>query len=88
MALDINTSAWRKGLNSLYPSSEIIESAYQIGIPVALGSDAHHPDDVGSGFDHVLKILKSIGYKGSCSYKDRVRTLILFDQEDVSDEHP
>ncbi|MCX7882290.1 MAG: PHP domain-containing protein [Brevinematales bacterium] len=50
IALEINTSLWRKQLPFSMPDLEILKRyANKKGKKVILGSDAHHPEDVGEG---------------------------------------
>jgi len=51
-ALEINTSAMRHGLSDYYPPVPIINAAKRAGVQVAfLGSDAHHPHQIGFEFE-------------------------------------
>jgi len=51
-ALEINTSAIRHGLSGYYPPVPIINAAKRAGVKVAfLGSDAHHPNQIGFDFE-------------------------------------
>ena len=49
MELEINTSGF-KTRGTPYPAPFIIEEAIKLGIPLAPGSDAHRPQDVGREF--------------------------------------
>jgi histidinol-phosphatase (PHP family) len=49
-ALEINTSGFVIR-NEPYPCKRIINRAITMGIPLVVGSDAHHPDQVGRFFD-------------------------------------
>lgn len=47
-AIEINTSAWRKGLPAPYPSACIIRELTSAGVRIAsIGSDAHNPQQLG-----------------------------------------
>jgi histidinol-phosphatase (PHP family) len=49
---EVNTSAIRHGLHEYYPAMEIINAARAAGVRlVALGSDAHRPDQIALDFD-------------------------------------
>jgi histidinol-phosphatase (PHP family) len=50
MSLEVNTSGYPLR-NEPYPSRRILRKAVQLGIPLAAGSDAHHPEQVGRFFD-------------------------------------
>lgn len=62
LALDVNTAGWRKKAAELYPAVELLVRAYELEIPVVLGSDAHRPEDVGHRFTDAVGLLKSVGY--------------------------
>ena len=49
IALEINTSGYAIRPTP-YPVPEIIAQAVELGIPLIIGSDAHHPDQVGRYF--------------------------------------
>ncbi|UCD18397.1 MAG: histidinol-phosphatase HisJ family protein [Candidatus Zixiibacteriota bacterium] len=52
MGFEINTSAFRHGLDQFYPTMDIVNLARKMGVRVAaIGSDAHRPDDVGGDLD-------------------------------------
>ncbi len=61
--LEINTGGFSHIKGAPYPSIEIIKMCYEEGIKITLGSDAHKPIDVGSSFEEIVSILKSIGFK-------------------------
>ncbi|HHD63086.1 MAG TPA: histidinol-phosphatase HisJ family protein [Desulfobulbaceae bacterium] len=50
--LEINTSGFVIR-NEPYPCKRIIDRAITLGIPLVVGSDAHHPDQVGRFFDRL-----------------------------------
>jgi histidinol-phosphatase (PHP family) len=57
VGLEINTSGLRHGLDEYYPGMDIINRARRAGVEiVALGSDAHRPEDVGYDFDFAATI--------------------------------
>lgn len=52
VGLELNTSAIRHGHLEYYPGMEIVNMARSAGVPlIALGSDAHHPDQLALDFD-------------------------------------
>jgi histidinol-phosphatase (PHP family) len=57
-ALEVNTAARRKGLNSFYPQTEVINAARRAGVDVIyLGSDAHAPEQVGADFEEACLLV-------------------------------
>ncbi len=75
VALDVNTSGLRKA-GELYPKKDILEQAFDLQIPVVLGSDAHKPDEVAADFPATIQMLKEIGYSQSCVFTQRQRSFI------------
>lgn len=76
LTIEINTGGLRKEIKEQYPSSEIIEEMYELGIPILLSSDAHHPNDLGYKFNEMLKLLSEIGYTNLAHFSKRNRTFI------------
>jgi histidinol-phosphatase (PHP family) len=61
IALEVNTSPLRKGLNECSPDAEILESyALAGGSMVTLGSDAHIPEDIMADFEKARSLCSSI----------------------------
>jgi histidinol-phosphatase (PHP family) len=57
VGFEINTSGLRHGLDEYYPGMDIVNRARAAGVRVvALGSDAHKPEDVGHDFDFAATI--------------------------------
>ena len=52
IALEINTSGFAIG-NQPYPCAQITKKALDLDLPLVIGSDAHHPEQVGRFFDHL-----------------------------------
>jgi len=62
--LEVNTGGIARGkTDSLYPSTWILEEAYQMRIPITLSSDAHKPEQITAKFKEAAVLLNSIGYK-------------------------
>ena len=62
--LELNTSPYRKDYQNKTPNLDIIRRYYEKGGRlISLGSDAHHPDDVGADFDQASHFLKTVGFK-------------------------
>ncbi len=71
LILELNTSGLRKKPLEMYPSAELLKEAFSLKIPVCFGSDAHHPDEVGSHFTAADSLLRQAGYRKS----SRINTL-------------
>jgi histidinol-phosphatase (PHP family) len=72
MALDFNTSGLRGELKAPHPPLEFLKAAFERGIPLVLGSDAHNPEDVGSHFTSAIEMAKQAGYTQMGAFKKRV----------------
>jgi histidinol-phosphatase (PHP family) len=63
IALELNTGGMRKGLPHPNPHPDILRRYRELGGEmVTLGSDAHRPSDIGSGFAEAVRILKENGF--------------------------
>lgn len=71
MAIELNTSGWRKGLGEAYPREEALAMCAHYGVPVTLGSDAHRPEDVAAGFPEALALLQRVGYTSTVRFDQR-----------------
>ncbi len=69
MALEYNTSGLRKPLAEAFPAEAVLARAVNRGIPICLGSDAHHPEQVGYAFREAAEVLA--GYPDLISYRIR-----------------
>jgi len=77
-AIELNTGGLRKDCKEIYPSREILQLAFSHGVPITFGSDAHAPEEVGWKFDDAVALAHSVGYRQSCRYASRQRTLKPF----------
>jgi histidinol-phosphatase (PHP family) len=62
VAIEINTAGLRKDCKEMYPSPQIVEIACELGVPLAFGSDAHAPGEVGMNFEEAVQLAKASGY--------------------------
>lgn len=63
VCVEVSTAGLRYPAKEIYPSPNFLKVAFRYGVPVTLGSDAHHPDQVGAGFSQALALVKEVGYK-------------------------
>lgn len=73
VALELNTSGRNKAPFEIHPGTTILGEAWQRGIPVVIGADAHRPERVGDAFGHALDVLESVGYRSVSIYLERER---------------
>jgi histidinol-phosphatase (PHP family) len=62
-AIELNTAGLRKDCREIYPSRDILRLAFQNGVPITFGSDAHSPEEVGMNFAEAVQLARSVGYK-------------------------
>lgn len=62
--IEVNTGGITRGyINEPYPSYWIIKECKNMGIPIAISSDAHTVKELNGCFEEIEKELKKIGYK-------------------------
>lgn len=71
VAIELNTSGWRKGLGEPYPRQELLAVCCHYGVPVTLGSDAHRPEDVAADFPRAASLLQTVGYTSIVRFENR-----------------
>ena len=57
-AIELNTAGLRKDCREIYPSRRILELAFQKGVPITFGSDAHAPEEVGMNFADAVQLAR------------------------------
>lgn len=71
--LELNTSGMRYGLKELHPATSILQRYKELGGEIiTVGSDAHSPANLGSGFDSAAKVLKDVGFRYYTIFEKRV----------------
>jgi histidinol-phosphatase (PHP family) len=77
-AIELNTAGLRKDCREIYPSRRILELAFQKGVPIAFGSDAHAPPEVGMNFTEAIQLARGVGYRECCCFAQRKRNFTSF----------
>jgi len=77
-AIELNTAGLRKDCREIYPGREILQLAFQNGVPITFGSDAHAPEEVGMNFAEAVRLARSAGYRECCRFARRKRDLVPF----------
>ncbi len=72
-AMELNTAGLRKDCREIYPCREMVRLAFQKGVPITFGSDAHVPGEVGMNFTDAVELARSEGYTETCRFKQRQR---------------
>ena len=75
VAVEVSTAGLRKPVGEIYPDVALLEMCVDAGVPVALSSDAHRPEDVGAGYDSALELLDTAGVGELAVFSGRRRTL-------------
>jgi histidinol-phosphatase (PHP family) len=78
MALEINSAGLRKTIKEQYPSFELLKLAYELDIPITFGSDAHSIEQIGFGYNEVIKMAKDVGYTKCVSFENKIQKSFLF----------
>jgi histidinol-phosphatase (PHP family) len=76
IAVEVSTAGLRKPAGELYPSRAFLEMCVDAGVPVALSSDAHRPEDVGADYERALELLDEVGVRELCVFEARKRRLV------------
>ena len=78
MAIELNVAGYRKPVGEAYPSPSLLKQAFELGIPITFGSDAHKPEQVGLYNDEIIQMAKNVGYRECAIFRNRKRELIEF----------
>jgi histidinol-phosphatase (PHP family) len=70
-AIELNTAGLRKDCREIYPSREILQLAFQKGVPITFGSDAHAPGEVGMNFAEAVQLAREAGYQECLRFEKR-----------------
>ena len=69
--IEVNTSCFRYGLKDLTPSREILKRYLELGGTIlTIGSDSHKIEHLGNHIQEVKGMLKDIGFKQFCTFKN------------------
>jgi histidinol-phosphatase (PHP family) len=61
LAIELSTAGWRKPVNELYPSDEIIQLTQERGIPFTIASDAHSWAQLGENYGRLAEKMHAFG---------------------------
>jgi histidinol-phosphatase (PHP family) len=76
LAIELSTAGWRKPVDELYPSDEIIALAIRKGIPFTTASDAHSHVQLGESYDRLTEKMNSLGIREICVFDNHQRTAV------------
>jgi histidinol-phosphatase (PHP family) len=75
VAVEVSTAGLRKPAGELYPAPALLEMAVDAGLPIALSSDAHVPDQIGYRYDDAVAALTDAGVTELCVFERRQRRM-------------
>lgn len=71
--IELNTGAYRKGLEMTNPCFPLLKRYRELGGEIiTIGSDAHTPEDVAADFDRAEAFLKEAGFKYYSIFEHRI----------------
>jgi histidinol-phosphatase (PHP family) len=73
-AVELNTAGLRKDCREIYPSETLLRLAFQRGVPITFGSDAHAPEELGLNFAEAVALARRVGYTESLHFAARRAT--------------
>src|SRR6202012_5244999 len=74
-AVELSTAGLRKPVGELYPARAFAELVVEAGVPFALSSDAHLPEQVGFGSATAIAFLDELGVEEIAVFERRRRRL-------------
>jgi histidinol-phosphatase (PHP family) len=75
VAVEVSTAGLRKPVGEMYPARPFLEMCLEAGVPIALSSDAHRPQDVGAGYEQALELLAELGASELATFERRTRAM-------------
>jgi histidinol-phosphatase (PHP family) len=75
VAVEISTAGLRKPVGEVYPSAALLEMLVDAGVPLALSSDAHEPDQLGYRYDEAVALLADHGVTELAVFEGRSRRM-------------
>ena len=75
VAAEVSTAGLRKAAGEIYPAPALMEMLVDAGVPIALSSDAHVPDQLGFRYEDALTFLADHGVKEIATFQGRTRRM-------------
>ena len=69
LAIELSTAGWRKPVNELYPSDEIIRLAIEKKIRFTTASDAHSYAQLGENYERLSQKIQQLGIREVCVFE-------------------
>lgn len=62
--IEVNTRGlYKKKIDSVYPSTWVLELIHDLQIPICLNSDAHRPTEITQAFAQTAELLQTVGFR-------------------------
>jgi histidinol-phosphatase (PHP family) len=81
LAIELSTAGWRKPVNELYPSDEIIEVAIEKKLSFTVASDAHSWAQLGENYERLAEKMIAFGIREVCVYEKHERQSVMTKHE-------
>lgn len=69
LCIELSTAGWRKPVNELYPSDEIVHLAMEKGIHFTTASDAHSHVQLAENYERLAEKMAQLGIKQVCVFE-------------------
>jgi histidinol-phosphatase (PHP family) len=69
LCIELSTAGWRKPVNELYPSDEIVRLAIARGIRFTTASDAHSHVQLGENYDRLAEKMEKLAIREVCVFE-------------------
>ncbi|MEW5761632.1 MAG: histidinol-phosphatase HisJ family protein [Bacillota bacterium] len=76
VCVEVNTAGLRAPAGEIYPAPRFLYACRRHGVPATIGSDAHHPGQVGAGLEVAVTLLKEAGYRQVATFHRRRRSFL------------
>lgn len=75
LAIELSTAGWRKPVNELYPSDDLIRLAIRKRIPFTTASDAHSHVQLGENYDRLGAKIAELAIAQVCTFERHMQQL-------------
>jgi histidinol-phosphatase (PHP family) len=75
LSIELSTAGWRKPVDELYPSDEIVRLAIKKEIPFTTASDAHSHAQLAQNYHRLAEKMSAFGVREVCVYEKHKRRL-------------
>ena len=76
LAIELSTAGWRKPVDELYPSDDIIRLAIKKQIRFTTASDAHSHVQLGENYDRLAKKMDELGIREVCVFEKHAARVV------------